>query len=278
MLASPDNLRMIGGDLDHPESLCIDEDGTIFCGGEAGQVYRIDPDGSCTIVGSTGGNLLGVIIDGDRRAYACDYKNRAVFRVDPDGTVATVTTGAPDRPLTFPNHPVFDADGNLFVSDSGDYFHPQGTGAIFVHRPDGRTEVFHDGPFRFANGVAISPDQRWLYVAQSAAWSIVRIPLDRPHGPVETMFRLPDHTICDGMTFAADGTLVVACYRPDQVIACRADGSVDVLVRDPTAELILAPTNVALHDGELFISNLGGYHLTAMATDLTPAPVHRPRL
>ena len=31
--------------LDHPEGVAVARDGTLYAGGEAGQVYRISPDG-----------------------------------------------------------------------------------------------------------------------------------------------------------------------------------------------------------------------------------------
>jgi sugar lactone lactonase YvrE len=151
-------------------------------------------------------------------------------------------------------------------------------GCIFRIAPDDRTEVFHAGPFCYPNGVAIDPSQRWLYVAQSPAWNIVRIPLDRPNGPIETVFTLPDHTIPDGMFFDRDGVLLVGCYRPDQVLACHPDGRIEVVIRDRTAELVLAPTNVFPHDGKLYIANLGGYHISVVETGMQRGLVHQPSL
>ncbi len=44
--------------LDHPEGLAVHRDGSIWCGGERGQIYRIEPDGSSMEqVASTGGFL-----------------------------------------------------------------------------------------------------------------------------------------------------------------------------------------------------------------------------
>jgi gluconolactonase len=180
--------------------------------------------------------------------------------------------------MRFPNHPVFDIEGNLYVSDSGDYWSENGDGCIFVIRPDGRTELFHAGPLRYPNGLAIDPSGKWLYVAQSPAWNIVRIPLDRVNGDVHVAFRLPDHTIPDGITFAASGELLVGCYRPDSVWLCHPDGRSEPLAEDPTAELLQAPTNMCLHDGNLFVANLAGRHIAVLETALVPAVVHRPRL
>jgi gluconolactonase len=276
MQATPENVWLVGRGLDHPESVFVDPDGVVYCGGEAGQVYRIGLDGDQKQVGTTGGNLLGLVVDGQGRVHCCDYKQAAVFRVDPDGAVTCRSRGTSLRPLTLPNHPVFDAKGDLYVSDSGNYWKP--TGLIFVIHPNDKTEVFHAGPFHYPNGIAIDPSQRWLYVAQSPAWNIVRVPLDRPDAEIEEVFRLPDHTIPDGMWFAADGRLFVGCYRPDQVICGHPDGRVEVVIEDRTAELVIAPTNVFPHDGRLYIANLGGYHLTVIEYKVERGPVHMPVL
>jgi gluconolactonase len=274
MQATPENIEFLGRDLDHPESVFVDPDGVVYCGGEGGQVYRIMPDGLQKQIGTTLGNILGLVVDGRRRVHCCDYKHAAVFRVDPDGTVTRRSSGTQERPFMLPNHPVFDTHGNLFVSDSGNYWKP--TGAIYVIRADNTTEVFHSGPFHYPNGIAIDPSGKWLYIAQSAAWNIVRIPLDFRDDPIDEVFRLPDHTIPDGMWFAGDGRLFVGCYRPDQVLCCHADGRLELVLQDRTAELLIAPTNVFPHAGRLYIANLGGRHISVVRADVERGTVHMP--
>lgn len=277
MIATPENTTLIGK-LDHPECVCLAPDGTLYAGGTAGQVYVIPPGEQPRQIATTGGLLLGIALDGHGSLHVCDANRRAVFRVDSDGTLTERSVGTPEHPMTLPNYPVFDAAGNLYVSDSGDYNHPVGTGSVFVIRPDDTTEVFHPGPFRFANGLAIDPTQTWLSVAQSTAANVVRIPLSEPSGPVEVTHTLPPHTVPDGLAFTDDGRLLIACYRPDVIYLGRADGTIETLVEDLTAELLTRPANVALHDSFLYAANLGGWHLTRMATDLRPAPVHLPLL
>lgn len=278
IVATPQTVRTIGTALDHPESICCATDGTLYCGGEAGQIYRIRGAARQDVVGITGGNVLGVALDGRERIYACDYWKRTVFRVDQAGAVTPYTRGTNESALSFPNAAVFDRAGNLFVSDSGDYWNPDGTGRIFLVRANGPTIRFHDGPFRFANGIAIDPRHEWLYVAQSAAHTIVRIPLSKPNGTIEHAYALPNASIPDGIAFAEDGRLIVGCYKPDSVLICHPGGEVETLIDDPTGELLLRPTGIALCGNQLFIANLGGYHITVIDTDMRPAPVYRPLL
>jgi gluconolactonase len=279
MIASPKNIRPIGSGLDHPECVCLAPDGMLYAGGEAGQVYRLARDGSHQEqIGSTGGFALGIAYDGSGSAYICDCGKASVYRVGSGGAVTLFSAGAPDQAAAVPNFGVFDQAGHFYFSDSGDYWSDTGTGRIFVVDCDGGTRLFHRGPFRFANGLAISPDQKWLYVVQSTASNVSRIPLDRPDGNISIMHELPQRTVPDGIAFAADGRLLIACYKPDALFMGYPDGRVELFVEDPTGELLSRPTNVAIGSGEIYISNLGGWSIAAMRSDLPPAPIHYPAL
>lgn len=278
MRMTPENCRLWGSRLDHPESLCFDSQGVLYAGGEAGQVYRFDSADSWRVIGSTEGFLLGLAADGQGRIHACDFIRKGVFTISATGEVALRSAGAADRAFELPNHCVFDAQGNSFVSDSGDYWNPRGTGWIARISPDGQTTRFHDGPFRFANGVAIDPTGEWLYIAQSPAADIVRIPLQAPNGTIEVAYVLPSGTVPDGIAFAQTGELVIACYKPDAIMLGLPGGQVEILCEDPTGELLCRPTNIALRNNQLFIANLGGWHLTTIDTHLQPLPLHYPTL
>ena len=278
MLATPENVRTLGSGLDHPEGVCIDPAGTVYAGGELGQLYRITADGQQTQIASTGGFLLGLALDAEGSVHACDVGRKAVVRIDPDGSVHERSRGVPERLFEEPNYPAFDPQGNLYVSESGDYWNPEGTGAVMVIRPDNTTEMFHAGPLLFANGLAVDPTATWLYVVQSRGPNVARIALDRPNGPVESTHTLPVGTVPDGLVFAADGRLVITCYKPDIVYVGHPDGGVEVLVEDLTGELISRPTNGALYNGKLYLANIGGWHISVIETDMQPAGPFRPSL
>jgi gluconolactonase len=275
MIASPDNVTFHGDGLDHPESVCIGTNGELYAGGEAGQIYRIVDAGQRELA-STGGFILGLTCDGAGGIIACDCAQNALFRITLEGTVQRWCDGVADRPLVNPNHGVFTADGRFLFSNSGDYWSADGDGFIGCVNPDGSTRVFHAGPFRFPNGVAIDPAGQWLYIAQSTAANIVRIPLDDPNGPIEIVCQLAAGTVPDGICCAADGSLLVGCYKPDAVFVCPPGGVAQSVVEDPTGELINRPTNIALHDGRLYIANLGGWHIASVPTELAPGPIHYP--
>lgn len=275
MRATPDNATLIGDRLDHPECVCVGPDGTVYAGGEAGQIYRIDANGQRQI-GSTDGFVLGIALDGLGRIHACDIIHRAVFVIDRQGGVYRRSVGTPDHPFAVPNYAVFDRDGRMFVSDSGDYWAKPGTGRIFVIEPDGQTRLFHRGPFDFANGLAIDPTDQWLYIVQSTAPDICRIPLGRPDGPIEITHRLSADTVPDGLAFSDDGQLLISCYKPDAVLIARPDETVETYLEDPTGELLSRPTNVALFNGHLYTANIGGWQIVRIDTNLRPRELYFP--
>src|SRR5438552_16395708 len=87
--------------LDHPEGVAVHRDGSVWCGGERGQIFRIDPDGtSLEEVASTGGFCLGMAFDPEDKLFVCDLKHAAVFKVETrTGRVAPFAGGAPGRPV-----------------------------------------------------------------------------------------------------------------------------------------------------------------------------------
>jgi gluconolactonase len=105
-------VREFAAGLDHPEGVAVGRDGTVYAGGEAGQVYRISPDGKkVEIVASTGGFCLGITLDQKEDIYVCDCGKRALFKVSQSGEVKVFADSAGDRKFVTPNFSVFDSGG-----------------------------------------------------------------------------------------------------------------------------------------------------------------------
>src|SRR6478672_6006547 len=126
--------------LDHPEGVTWGQDGRIYAGGEAGQIYRINLAGTkVEQIGTTGGFILGLCQDGPGNLYACDKENHAVMRITQAGEVTTYSNGDAERKMVTPNYAVFDRHGNLYVSDSGTW--RGNDGCMWLVRPGGVTEL-----------------------------------------------------------------------------------------------------------------------------------------
>lgn len=256
-------LSVFAEGLDHPEGVTVTAAGEIFAGGEAGQVYRIDPDTKTVEeVASTGGFLLGLCADGEGLLYCCDVKRREVLRVDPaTGKADVYSSGTGDHAMVNPNWPVFDDQGNLFVTDSGTW--KGNDGVIFRIDAGGRTEVWTEASTNFPNGACLDLDEKTLLVLESCTPALVRISLDNPQRR-ELVAELPG-TIPDGVAIDTEGNAYVCCYRPDRILRVTPSGEVVTLADDPEGTLLSAPTNGVWIGPELrtFVTgNLGRWHLT----------------
>ena len=265
--------------LDHPEGLAIHPDGSIWCGGERGQIFRVDPEGGeLTEVASTGGFSLGMALDRtSEHLYVCDLKHAAVYRVETTtGRVERFADGSPTGAFRIPNYPAFDVEGRLFVSDSHAFGVP-GPGVWRVD-PDGRAELWYDCDVTFANGLAVAADGRSLFVAETFASKVFRVAIrdDDSAGDREEVATLPG-SLPDGLALDVEGNLYVGCYEPSRVLRIAPSGEVETLYHDLTAHTLAHPTNLAFRGTTMFTSNLGRWHLSRLEVGIEglPLPVGR---
>jgi sugar lactone lactonase YvrE len=251
--------------LDHPEGLAVAPDGSVWCGGERGQIFRVDPAGtSVDEVASTGGFCLGMAFGPGGDLFVCDLKHAAVFRVEAaTGRVERFADGVEGHRLRIPNFPAFDAKGRLYVSDSHHFDRP-GPGVLRFD-PDGRGQLWYGRDLTFANGLALGPGGRHLYVAETFANRVSRIAIgdDGAAGACEQFAATPG-AWPDGLAFDTDANLYVGCYEPSQVLRVDPRGQVEVLFREWSAHLLAHPTNLAFRGTTMFTANLGRWHLTRL--------------
>lgn len=252
--------------LDHPECVAVHPDGSVWAGGEAGQIYRISADGkTMDQVADTSGFILGIAFSpGGEWLAICDLNNHCLWRLDiRSAKLTTFSEGVDNFRFNIPNYIVFDNSGNLYISESGEF--RKITGKILKFNSDGKGEIWHEGPFNFANGLALDRDQKSLYVVSSWLPGVERIKInsDGSAGERSVYCTLPE-TVPDGIAFDADGNLLVSCYTPNRIYRIAPDHTSVVLVDDWEAHTLSNPTNMAF-GGEkfdhLYVSNLGRWHI-----------------
>jgi gluconolactonase len=205
------------------------------------RVMRWDEtDGSVSVFESPCYHANGHTIDREGRLVRCEHRGRAVTRIEHDGTRTVLVDRIAGRRFNSPNDVVVKSDGTVWFSDptygiDTDYEGEAAAseiGASHVYRFDPATgdcaAVTQD--FAKPNGLAFSPDERVLYVADTGQTHEPGRPAQIRRFTVAEggrtlsggeVFATCDNGLFDGFridvagnlwTSAGDG---VRCYAPD---------------------------------------------------------------
>jgi sugar lactone lactonase YvrE len=270
----------LANDLNHSEGVTWNPfDGRIYTGGEGGEFYAISTDGEVECIGSTGGSMLGLAVDGQGRIYACDAGRGEIARLDMrTREISVYARGVGGVDLDTPNVLAFGPDGMAYVTCLGEDERPE----IVRIAPGGITETWTKAVPRYPNGCLVTPDGSALVVVEAQAQRLVMVPIlaDGSAGDPQTIAELPD-TDADGVGLATDGSYWVTLYRPDGLLRVTPDGLVETIVDDHLASHFDAPTNIAWFGPLLdraVVANVGGRHLSVADVGVAGAPLHYPEV
>ena len=187
------------GPVWHPEGYWL------FVDVRASLIYRLVPGGQPEIFRAQSGGSNGMTFDLQGRLLICEGDNRQVTRREPDGTYTPLAQRLGGKRINRPNNIVTRSDGSIYFTDPGGRLPQEARELGFngVHRiaPDG-TLSNATADTEYPNGLALSPDERVLYVA------ITR----RDDGCIEEKARgeVCTHQCIRAFDVAADGTLTNA--------------------------------------------------------------------
>ena len=119
------------------------------------------------------------------------------------------------------------------------------------------------GPTRFANGMAMAPDRKGLYVVESHVPCVSYVAIGDDGSAGEPRRVVSDVTnVPDGLAFGPDGTLYISCYEPSRIYRLKPGGSLELFIEDPASTVLSHPTNIALKGDRMYTANLGRWHIT----------------
>ena len=143
-----------------------------------GALYKLEPGGKPELVCKTeGGN--GMTFDLEGRLIHCEGEGRRVTRTEHDGRVTTLAGTFEGGRFNRPNDVVCHSDGSIWFTDpSGrrpfserQIPGPKGVNGVWagasVYRIATDGSIASVADFEYPNGLAFSPDERTLYVANT---------------------------------------------------------------------------------------------------------------
>ena len=181
--------QFVEGPVWHPDGYLL------FSDIPANTIYRWTPGSPEAVVYRQPSNHSnGLTLDHENRLLACEH-DRRVSRTEADGTVLPIAERHQGRRLNSPNDIAVHSDGSIYFTDPPYGLPRQSEGkemdcnGVFRLAPDG-TLTLLDDTFVRPNGLAFSPDERTLYVDDTAEMHVRAFDV------------LPDGTLANGRLFA----------------------------------------------------------------------------
>ena len=199
-----------------------------------------DCDGSVSVFREPSNNSNGNTVDAQGRLLTCEHLARRVTRTEHDGSIRVIADRYKGKRFNSPNDLVVKSDGSIWFTDPsyGILFDYEGAraeseiGACHVYRVDpesGEVTMVADD-FEKPNGLAFSPDEKFLYIADTGVTHKDNGPKHirklAVHGDGRTLGQSAVFAECtaglfDGFRIDAEGRVWtsagdgVHCYHPD---------------------------------------------------------------
>ena len=131
--------------------------------------YRLTPGGKPEVLRENTGEGNGTTFDLQGRLIMCEGGNRRITRTGADGKIEVLCDRFEGKRLNRPNDVVCRSDGSIYFTDPGLRV-PLAERELpyaAIYRIDQTGAVSMLADFEYPNGLAFSPDERTLYVANT---------------------------------------------------------------------------------------------------------------
>ena len=218
--------------LDFPEGPAWNGQGSVYFSNAYGDwIGRIASAQVDTFLSRTPDSTVfsktnGLTFDRNGNLFACDFGKGAILKFNNSGEVKEYATGYKGKPFNRPNDLAFDPEGNLYftVPHNYDPEHPDGIVYKIFRYTKEVVPVIEN--IAFPNGIAFSPNAKYLYVCESARHRVDRFAL-KENGTLDSLevfAELPGGDP-DGIAFDQDGNLYVAHFGGGTVAVFNPEGA-----------------------------------------------------
>jgi gluconolactonase len=160
----------------------------------ADRIYRWSEEAGAEVFREPSGKSNGLTWDPQGRLVACEHLHRRVSLTLQDGSVVPVVERYQGRRVNSPNDLVYHSSGALYFTDPPYGIQSTHVGALaeqeqpvnglYVLPPGAEEPVLLAADFDRPNGLAFSPDELRLYVADTPRYHLRRFDV-RPDGGIE---------------------------------------------------------------------------------------------
>ncbi|MEY2948076.1 MAG: Gluconolactonase precursor [Pseudomonadota bacterium] len=176
-----------------------------------GRVFQIDPKGEWNLVAQWDGEPNGMKFLNDTELLITDYKNGLMRLNIQTGQVKAFLERRNSESFKGVNDLVLDARGNVYFTDQGQTGMHDPSGRVYRLSPEGKLDLLLNN-VPSPNGIVLSTDERFLFVAATRGNSVWRMPLlsDGSVSKVGQFFTSYGPSGPDGLAMDESGRLLVA--------------------------------------------------------------------
>ncbi|WP_395685547.1 SMP-30/gluconolactonase/LRE family protein [Caenimonas koreensis] len=212
-----------------PEHVALGRDGKLYTAVSSGNILRMNADGTgLEVFARPGGRILGFDFDAAGNLIGADAE-RGLVSVAPDGKVTVLADTVDGDPIRYADAVAVARNGKIYFSDPSTRFGPRthggvfeasvleileggATGRVLEYDPaTKKTRTIAKG-FAFSNGVALSQDERSLFVSDTGRYRIWKVDIAGSVSAKVFMENLPGYP--DNLMRGGDGKIWVGLVKP----------------------------------------------------------------
>lgn len=259
---NPEDIRFVGHDLQRPECILAERDGTLWSADARGGVMRIDPDGTQELILQRGLNSAqeagsfedryvntkgslpnGLAFDENGNFLIANFGTDQLEFMGRDGESRIILDEIDGRPIGKANFVTRDRKGRLWLTVTTQMI--PWTDHVKTSSRDGYIAVIDDKGARIVaddlcgtNELRFDPNEEWLYVAETTSRNITRFRPQADGSLTNREIYGPSNVggFCDGIAFDAHGNLWTTLIMADRLVAITSEGDLLTILDDGNPE------------------------------------------